>query len=130
MQKIPDGVDHVLDDYRESSSGDPTFTTSIKRQVRAFMLYRRYAETGRRFLDWGCRHAWDACMVRIVNPDATIDGCDISQTMTDATNASRGCTTRRSTIRGGFRTTTRRSIALSAAACSSTCRFRRRRCAS
>ena len=49
------------------------------------MLYRRYAETGRRFLDWGCRHAWDACMVRIVNPDATIDGCDISQTMTDAT---------------------------------------------
>jgi ubiquinone/menaquinone biosynthesis C-methylase UbiE len=83
VAEIPVGADPVLDAYRESSLGDTTFSTSIKRQVRAFLLYRKYAESGRRFLDWGCRHALDSCMVRMVNPTATIKGCDINDSMTE-----------------------------------------------
>lgn len=85
--EIPRGTDPVLDDYRESNSGDTNFSTSIKRQIRAFMLYRDYAVSGRNFLDWGCRHAWDSCMVRMVNESATIAGCDISESMNDSTKA-------------------------------------------
>jgi SAM-dependent methyltransferase len=80
---ITPGVDPVLDAYRESKSGDSSYSTSLNRQVRAFLLYRKYAETGTRFLDWGCRHAWDSCMVRMVNSRATIDGCDITETMAE-----------------------------------------------
>jgi ubiquinone/menaquinone biosynthesis C-methylase UbiE len=54
---------------------------SIDRQVRAFLLYRKYIETGDRILDWGCRHAMDACMARVVNPNARIEGCDIGESM-------------------------------------------------
>ncbi len=85
VQRIPDGVDPVLDAYRASSAGDGNYSTSINRQVRAFLLYRDIAESGNRFLDWGCRHAWDACMVRMVNDNAVIEGCDISETMVEPT---------------------------------------------
>jgi len=83
--QVPSGLDPYLDAYRESRAGDAKYSTSIQRQVRAFLLYRRYAESGRRFLDWGCRFAWDSCMVRMVNETATIEGCDISETMAEAT---------------------------------------------
>jgi ubiquinone/menaquinone biosynthesis C-methylase UbiE len=82
--EIPAGIDSTLDGYRHSESGDATFSTTINRQVRAFLLYQRYAETGRRFLDWGCRHAWDSCLVRMVNDHARIDGCDVTATMAAA----------------------------------------------
>jgi SAM-dependent methyltransferase len=84
---IPAGVDATLDDYRGSRSGEANYSTVLNRQVRAFLLYRHYAETGTRFLDWGCRHAFDSCLVRMVNSTATIDGCDVTETMVEATQA-------------------------------------------
>jgi ubiquinone/menaquinone biosynthesis C-methylase UbiE len=83
VRRIPPGVDPVLDDLREDKTGDNNYSTSLNRQVRAFLLYRTYAETGIRFLDWGCRHAWDSCMIRMVNPDASIEGCDITEEMVE-----------------------------------------------
>ncbi|HEY0184641.1 MAG TPA: class I SAM-dependent methyltransferase [Rhodopila sp.] len=85
VNEIPPGVDPVLDDFRRSSLGDADYSTSINRQVRAFLLYQDLAVSGRRFLDWGCRHALDSCMVRAVNPSAAIDGCDITDDMVDVT---------------------------------------------
>ena len=85
VDQIEYGVDPVLDEFRRSGSGDTSYSTSINRQVRAFSIYRRYAETGRSFLDWGCRHAWDSCMVRMVNNDAAIHGCDITSSIAPAT---------------------------------------------
>jgi ubiquinone/menaquinone biosynthesis C-methylase UbiE len=85
VDRIPCGVDHVLDDFRQSKAGDSGYSTSLNRQVRAFLLYRSYAESGRHFLDWGCRHAWDSCMVRMVNEAASIDGCDITEAMVPVT---------------------------------------------
>jgi len=83
VRRIPPGVDPVLDDLREDKTGDNNYSTSLNRQVRAFLLYRTYAETGTRFLDWGCRHAWDSCMIRMVNPHASIEGCDITEEMVE-----------------------------------------------
>lgn len=83
--EIPDGIDPVLDDFRTSKSGDRSYSTSLNRQVRAFLLYRELAETGTHFLDWGCRHALDSCMVRSVNDTALIEGCDITETMSEVT---------------------------------------------
>lgn len=84
VQTIPPGIDSTLDSCREGASGDVTFTTTLNRQVRAFLRYRKYAETGHNFLDWGCRHAWDSCMVRMVNDHATISGCDVTESMAEA----------------------------------------------
>jgi len=85
--EIPAGIDPVLDSFRKSAAGDSSYSTSLNRQARAFSLYQSYAETGRRFLDWGCRHAWDSCMVRMVNDRASIDGCDITESMVETTKA-------------------------------------------
>jgi ubiquinone/menaquinone biosynthesis C-methylase UbiE len=83
VRRIPPGVDPHLDALRGDKTGEDNYSTSLNRQVRAFLLYRKYAESGTRFLDWGCRHAWDSCMVRMVNPDASIDGCDITEEMVE-----------------------------------------------
>ena len=85
VKTIPLGVDPILDLFRQGKAGDSSYSTSLNRQVRAFLLYRTYAETGSRFLDWGCRHAWDSCMVRMVNEHASIDGCDITERMVETT---------------------------------------------
>src|SRR5271156_3019639 len=85
VKTIPLGVDPILDLFRQGKAGDSSYSTSLNRQVRAFLLYRTYAETGSRFLDWGCRHAWDSCMVRMVNERATINGCDITTGIAETT---------------------------------------------
>ena len=90
VKNIPSGVDPILDDFRQSKTGDSNYSTSLNRHVRAFLCYRKYAETGQRFLDWGCRHAWDSCMTRMVNPHATIDGCDITDEMVETSRAFAG----------------------------------------
>lgn len=46
--------------------------------VRVFRFYERFLPSGGRILDWGCRHAPDACMIRKKFGDgAQIDGCDV-----------------------------------------------------
>jgi len=87
VARIPPNVDPVLDGFRHSKAGDSSYSTSLDRQVRAFLLYRSFAESGDRFLDWGCRHALDSCMVRMVNERATIEGCDITPQMVEPTRA-------------------------------------------
>jgi ubiquinone/menaquinone biosynthesis C-methylase UbiE len=51
---------------------------TLDRHVRAFELYAPYLSPGMRILDWGCRHAPDACLMRTLNLDLQLDGCDIS----------------------------------------------------
>jgi ubiquinone/menaquinone biosynthesis C-methylase UbiE len=86
---IPIGVDPGLDDYRQNL-GDTSYSTGINRHIRAFLLYRNYAESGSKFLDWGCRHAWDSCLVRMVNKNAEIEGCDITDDIAANTKAFAG----------------------------------------
>lgn len=85
VAQITPGIDPVLDSYRASDIGDSSYSTTLNRQVRAFLLFQSYAVTGTRFLDWGCRHAWEACMIRMVNERATIKGCDITPEMAETT---------------------------------------------
>lgn len=85
VAEIPVGSDPWLDSYRQGRQDESGCISAINRQVRAFCLYRGYAESGSRFLDWGCRHAWTSCMVRMVNPRATIEGCDIAEGMPQST---------------------------------------------
>ncbi len=85
VAEIPVGSDPWLDSYRQGRQDESGCNSAINRQVRAFCLYRNYAESGSRFLDWGCRHAWTSCMVRMVNPRATIEGCDITEEMPQST---------------------------------------------
>jgi ubiquinone/menaquinone biosynthesis C-methylase UbiE len=82
--EIPLGSNLWLDSYRKTRQGESRCTSSINRQVRAFFLYRTYAETGSRFLDWGCRQAWASCMVRMVNQKAAVEGCDITDAIPES----------------------------------------------
>jgi ubiquinone/menaquinone biosynthesis C-methylase UbiE len=85
VAEIPVGSDLWLDSYRQGRQDESGCNSAINRQARAFLLYRNYAESGSRFLDWGCRHAWTSCMVRMVNSQATIEGCDIAEEMPQST---------------------------------------------
>jgi ubiquinone/menaquinone biosynthesis C-methylase UbiE len=67
--------------HPDRGTDDHDSDASLNRQVRAFLLYREHIETGRRILDWGCRQALESCMARMVNPTATIEGCDIDESM-------------------------------------------------
>jgi ubiquinone/menaquinone biosynthesis C-methylase UbiE len=78
VSHIPPGECPGVDDYINSSG-------VINRQIRAFLLYRTYAETGSRFLDWGCGHAWDSCLIRMVSSKASIHGCDIVERVVETT---------------------------------------------
>jgi SAM-dependent methyltransferase len=47
-------------------------------QAAAFDFYARYLPARGRVLDWGCRHAPDACLMRAhFGPELRIDGCDL-----------------------------------------------------
>jgi SAM-dependent methyltransferase len=85
VAEIPVGSDLWLDSYRQGRQDESGCNSAINRQARAFLFYRNYAESGSRFLDWGCRHAWTSCMVRMVNSKATIEGCDIAEEMPQST---------------------------------------------
>lgn len=92
VAEIPVGADRWLDSYRKGRQDGSGCSSSINRQVRAFFLYRTYAETGSRFLDWGCRQAWTSCMVRMVNQEAAIEGCDIAESIPESTRNFAGMT--------------------------------------
>jgi ubiquinone/menaquinone biosynthesis C-methylase UbiE len=50
---------------------------TLHRHVRAFQLYAPYLKRNDRILDWGCRHAPDACMIRVYLGDQVeLHGCD------------------------------------------------------
>src|SRR5262249_51933722 len=50
---------------------------TLQRHVRAFELYAPYLKRGDRVLDWGCRHAPDACMIRVyLGDEVELHGCD------------------------------------------------------
>jgi ubiquinone/menaquinone biosynthesis C-methylase UbiE len=85
IDEIPVGSDPWLESYRQRRRSENFCGSSINRQVRAFSLFRKYAETGSRFLDWGCRHGWASCMVRMVNQKAAIAGCDMTEAIPEST---------------------------------------------
>ena len=45
--------------------------------VKVFEFYEPHLPQAGRILDWGCRHAPDACLARARRPDVEIDGCDV-----------------------------------------------------
>jgi SAM-dependent methyltransferase len=54
---------------------EPSF---VDGSVRVFRFYEPYLPAEGRILDWGCRHAPDACMVRTrFGERVTLDGCDV-----------------------------------------------------
>ena len=69
---------------KQKSEGFRTYIDSVirskatlQRHVRAFELYAPYLKRGDRILDWGCRHAPDACMIRVLLGDEVdLHGCD------------------------------------------------------
>lgn len=64
------------DDYLETHSAPRVVDT----QVAVFRFYSRHLPAQGRVLDWGCRHAPDACLMRKVFGSALrIDGCDVAQ---------------------------------------------------
>jgi SAM-dependent methyltransferase len=52
----------------------------VQTQVAVFHFYARWLPARGRILDWGCRHAPDACLARArFGPALRIDGCDFVQ---------------------------------------------------
>lgn len=50
----------------------------IRRQTSIFERCQEYLTGAHTVLDWGCRQAADACLVRILRgPDVTLHGCDV-----------------------------------------------------
>jgi len=50
----------------------------VKRQVAIFERCQDFIRDGRTVLDWGCRHAADACLVRVLSgPEIDLYGCDV-----------------------------------------------------
>jgi SAM-dependent methyltransferase len=45
--------------------------------VRVFRFYEPFLPAEGRVLDWGCRHAPDACLIRARRPALAIDACDV-----------------------------------------------------
>ena len=45
--------------------------------IRVFEFYSRHLPPAGRVLDWGCRHAPDACLIRARRPDLAIEACDL-----------------------------------------------------
>jgi SAM-dependent methyltransferase len=50
----------------------------IRRQIDIFERCQGFLDGAQTVLDWGCRHAADACLVRmLLGPAVKIDGCDV-----------------------------------------------------
>jgi SAM-dependent methyltransferase len=62
------------DDTYLRQHSDPRFLAGT---VRVFDFYEPFLPQSGRILDWGCRHAPDACLLRARHPDVEIDGCDV-----------------------------------------------------
>lgn len=51
---------------------------ALDRVIRAFELFAPYLPADAVTLDWGCRHAFDSCLMRRwLGPGATLHGCDL-----------------------------------------------------
>lgn len=67
---------HHTDPYLERHSRE----NSLRRQVDAFLRYRNYVATDAAVLDWGCKHAPDACLLRSeLGDDLRIVGYDFDR---------------------------------------------------
>ena len=52
----------------------------IRRQTSIFERCQDFLRDARSVLDWGCRHAADACLVRMLRgPEVDLHGCDVDQ---------------------------------------------------
>jgi SAM-dependent methyltransferase len=52
----------------------------IRRQTSIFERCQDFLKDARCVLDWGCRHAADACLVRMLRgPEVELYGCDVDQ---------------------------------------------------
>jgi len=52
----------------------------IRRQTSIFERCQDFLKEARSVLDWGCRHAADACLVRMLRgPEVQLYGCDVDQ---------------------------------------------------
>ena len=68
LKTLPD--DSYLREHSEDSFVDGA--------VRVFRFYEPFLPKEGRILDWGCRHAPDACLIRARSGERiTLDGCDI-----------------------------------------------------
>src|ERR1700686_4093305 len=68
LQTLPD------DGYLRQHSETPF----VEGSVRVFRFYEPYLPAEGRILDWGCRHAPDACLVRTrFGERVTLAGCDV-----------------------------------------------------
>lgn len=74
LHSMPNSDDEALTD--EDPVHDRINPNRVNRQVRAFLLYKKYVTGASRVLDLGCKHAVDAQMVREVNPNAEIHAAD------------------------------------------------------
>jgi len=53
-------------------------TAVLRRQIGIFERYKDVLEDAHTILDWGCRHAVDACLVRMFRgADVELYGCDV-----------------------------------------------------
>ena len=68
LEKHPD--DDYLRHHRQISF--------LRGTARVFQFYERYLPSEGRILDWGCRHAPDACLIRkAFGNRIELDGCDV-----------------------------------------------------
>jgi SAM-dependent methyltransferase len=52
----------------------------IKRQTSIFARCQDYFRDAGKVLDWGCRHAADACLIRMMRgPEVELHGCDVDR---------------------------------------------------
>jgi len=61
------------DDYLRQHC-EPRFLAGA---IRVFQFYEPYLPAVGRVLDWGCRHAPDACLIHARHADLEVDACDI-----------------------------------------------------
>ncbi|MHB8814698.1 MAG: class I SAM-dependent methyltransferase [Steroidobacteraceae bacterium] len=52
----------------------------LRRQIDIFERCKRFLLGAKSILDWGCRHAVDACLARmLLGSEVTLDGCDVDE---------------------------------------------------
>jgi SAM-dependent methyltransferase len=65
---------HPEDTYIAAHSGEPFLNGT----EQVFDWYQQWVPRAGQVLDWGCRHAPDACLIRLErNEDLVIQGCDV-----------------------------------------------------
>ena len=74
-QALEHGAHPEFEHYVRSAGAN---RAAIDRHVRAFELYAPYLRADTVVLDWGCRQAVDACLIRhLLGDEVTLEGCDM-----------------------------------------------------